>query len=85
MSASGKSVKNGDVYLDEDGYMRVLMTNTTEVWYTFLVSKPESVGGHSWIAEPTAKAFVPLGSQYVMNIKDLLISVRQELLSESST
>ncbi len=84
MSASGKSVKSGDVYMDEDGYMRVLMTNTSEVWFTFLVSKPESSIAHAWVSEPKAKAFIPDNSKYVMNIKDMLISVRQELMRESS-
>lgn len=84
MSASGKSVKSGDVYMDEDGYMRVLMTNTGGVWFTFLISKPESSIAHAWVSEPKAKAFIPDNSKYVMNIKDMLISVRQELLSEPS-
>ncbi len=84
MSASGKSVKNGDVYLDDDGYMRVLLTNTSDVWFTFLVSKPESSIAHAWVSEPKVKAFVPDKSKYVMNIKDMLVSVRQELLSEPS-
>jgi hypothetical protein len=83
MSASGKSVKSGDVYLDDDGYMRVLMTNTSDVWFTFLVSKPDT-GSASWVSEPKAKAFIPDKSKYVMNIKDMLVSVRQELLSEPS-
>jgi len=83
MSASGKSVKSGDVYMDEDGYMRVLMTNTSDVWFTFVVAKRD-VGSHSWVSEPKAKAFIPDKSKYVMNIKDMLVSVREELLSEPS-
>lgn len=81
MSASGKSVKNGDVYMDEDGYMRVLMMNTGDAWFSYLVPTD---GKFAWLGEPRAKAFIPDKSKYVMNIKDMLISVRQELMREPS-
>jgi hypothetical protein len=84
MSASGKSVKNGDVYLDEDGYIRVLVSNTSDVWFTYLVSNRDT-GAVAWVSEPKAKAYIPDKSKYVMNIKDMLVSVREELLSEPST
>jgi hypothetical protein len=81
MSASGKSVKNGDVYMDDDGYMRVLLSNTSDVWFTYLVPTESKF---AWVSEPRAKAFIPDESKYVMNIKDMLVSVREELLSEPS-
>lgn len=83
MSVSGEQVskvREGDIILESDGYIRLYMTNTSEVWFEYTVSP----NGAAWVREPKAKPFVPEHNKFVMNLKDLLIKLREEM-RETST
>jgi hypothetical protein len=83
MSVSGKQseIKDGDVYLETDGYMRMYFTNTDAVWFEVLFSKTNRT---SWVGNPRLKPYVPDGAKHIMNVADLLFSVRDELQNEPS-
>lgn len=84
MSVSGKpnDVREGDVYLEIDGYLRAYFKNTNDVWYEIVLSKATD---YMWVVEPKTKPYCPDNSRFVMNIKELLLTVRQELQDESSS
>ena len=80
MSVNGKP-NEGDVYLETDGYMRVYCTNSNGVWYDLLLSKTN----HMYVGDARTKPYLPADAKFVMNIKELLISIRQDIQDESSS
>lgn len=83
MSVNGKP-NEGDVYVDTDGYLRIYFKNVHRVWYDVLIA-PEEKGNHMWVADPKADVFMPPDNKFVMNVKELLITIRKELKDESSS
>jgi hypothetical protein len=81
MSVNGKP-NDGDVYLDKDGYMVGYLKNVNGCWYRLYLG-PESKGNNMWIGDPSPEQYT--SGEYVMNIKELLNSVRKELQDESSS
>jgi hypothetical protein len=83
MSVSGKlsSVKQGDVVLEKDGYMRMYFRNTNDVWFEIVFSKENK---HCWVSEAKTKPYIPTECAHVMNVADLLFSVKAELANEPS-
>jgi hypothetical protein len=81
MSVNGKP-NEGDVHLDPDGYMVCYLKNVNGCWYRLYLG-PESKGSTMWLSD--ASSDVHCIGKYVMNIKQLLISVRKELQDESSS
>lgn len=82
MSVNGKP-DEGDVYLDKDGYLRIYFKNVHRVWYDVIIA-PEEKGSHMWVNDPKAEVFIHKDNKFVMNIKELLKTIRQELKDESS-
>jgi hypothetical protein len=83
MSVSGEQVskvREGDIILESDGYIRLYMTNTSDVWFEYTVSP----NGAAWVRDPKAKPFVPEHNKFVMNLKDLLIKLREEMREPSN-
>lgn len=83
MSVSGEQlskVRDGDVVLEPDGYIRLYMTNTSDVWFEYTISPK----GTAWVREPKAKPYLPHDNKFVMNIKDLLIKLREEIREPSN-
>lgn len=83
MLASGEQlskVREGDVILESDGYIRLYMTNTSDVWFEYTISP----NGGAWVREPKAKPYVPSSNKFVMNLKDLLIKLREEMRETSN-
>ena len=83
MSASGEQVskvREGDVILESDGYIRLYMTNTSDVWFEYTISPT----GNAWVREPRAEPYIPRENKYMLNIKDLLIKVREEMREPSN-
>jgi len=81
MSVNGKP-NEGDVYLEADGYMVCYLKNTNGCWYRLYLS-PESKSNNLWVSEPSTDAHY-VGNK-IMNIKDLLSTVRRELQDESGS
>jgi hypothetical protein len=81
MSVNGKP-NEGDVYLEKDGYMLCYLKNANGCWYRLYLG-PESKGNSMWLSDATTNAYC--NGDHVMNIKELLISVRKELQDESSS
>jgi hypothetical protein len=84
MSVNGKpsEIKEGDVYLEEDGFMRMYFKNTNGVWYETLFSPTTEL---SWVDTPKAYPHHPDSAKFVMNVKELLHTVRKEIQDESSS
>ena len=80
MSVNGKP-DEGDVYLEEDGYMVCHLKNTNGCWYRLYLG-PDSKGNTMWLSDASTAAYCK--GDPVMNIKELLISVRKELQDEPS-
>ena len=81
MSVNGKP-NEGDVYLEKDGYMVCYLKNANHCWYMLYLG-PASKGNTMWLSDASKNAY-PSGES-IMNIKDLLLSVRKELQDESSS
>jgi hypothetical protein len=81
MSVNGKP-NEGDVYLDTDGYMVCHLKNANQCWYRLYLG-PESKGDTMWLSDANTDAITR--GKKLMNIKELLISVRKELQDESSS
>lgn len=81
MSVNGKP-NEGDVYLDTDGYMVCYLKNANHCWYMLYLG-PESTGDTMWLSGASTEAYC--SGERIMNIKDLLLSVRKELQDESSS
>jgi hypothetical protein len=83
MSVNGKpsEIKEGDVYLEQDGFMRMYFKSTHGVWLETLFS-PTS--GLSWVDAPRLKPHCPDSAKFLMNVKELLYAVRKEIQDESS-
>ena len=81
MSVNGKP-NEGDVYLEDDGYMVSYLKNSNGCWYRLYLS-PEEKGNSLWLNDPNPSLYHSSG-KFVMNIKDLLLSVRKDLQDESS-
>jgi hypothetical protein len=81
MSVNGKP-NEGDVHIDPDGYMLCYLKNINGCWYRVYLG-PASKGNTMWLSEASLDAYA--SGEKVMNIKDLLISVRKELIDESSS
>jgi hypothetical protein len=84
MSVNGKpsEVKEGDVYLEEDGFMRMYFKNTTGVWFETVFTP---VSGVSWVDSPRVTPYCPASSKFIMNVRDLLHTVKKEIQDESSS
>lgn len=83
MSVSGKP-SEGDVVLEKDGYVRIYLTNSNGVWYHLYLS-PEHKGEHMWVSEPRTAPLSNTDTKLLLNLKDLLKTVRKEMLDESSS
>ncbi|CAB4139356.1 hypothetical protein UFOVP337_36 [uncultured Caudovirales phage] len=83
MSVNGKP-NEGDVYLDKDGYLRIYFKNIHSVWYDVLIA-PEHKDNVMWLAEPKAQVYMHDDNKFVMNVKELLTTIRKELKDESSS
>jgi hypothetical protein len=81
MSVNGKP-NDGDVYLDKDGYMVGYLKNLNGCWYRLYLG-PEGKGDGMWLSDSSTEAYC--SGELIMNIKQLLISVRKELQDESSS
>lgn len=81
MSVNGKP-NEGDVYLEKDGYMLCYLKNVNGCWYRLYLG-PESKGDTMWLSDASKDAYC--SGERIMNIKDLLLSVRKELQDESSS
>jgi hypothetical protein len=81
MSVNGKP-NEGDVYQDPDGYMVCYLKNSSGCGYRLYLG-PVSKSNQLWLSDANIDAYC--SGMYVMNIKDLLISVRKELQDESSS
>jgi hypothetical protein len=81
MSVNGKP-NEGDVHLDTDGYMVCYLKNANGCWYRLYLG-PESKGDTMWLSDASKDAYC--SGENVMNIKDLLLSVRKELQDEPSS
>lgn len=82
MSVNGEhEVKDGDVFLEKDGYLKLHISNVHGVWYSVALSPNNNM----WVAEPKTKATVHDDDKFVMNIKELLVSVRKEVQDELSS
>jgi hypothetical protein len=80
MSVNGKP-NEGDVYLDEDGYMVTFLKNSNGCWYRLYLA-PEHKGDTIWLSDATSDVYAR--GKYVMNILKLLVAVRKDVLDESS-
>jgi hypothetical protein len=83
MSVNGKP-NEGDVYLDEDGYLVGVLKNSNGCWHRFYIGTDKK-GATMWIGEAAPDAFIAKPLKYVLNIRELLISVRKELQDEPSS
>lgn len=81
MLVNGKP-DEGDVYLEDDGYMLCYLTNANNCWYKLYLS-PEAKGNNMWLSDPTP-AICHSSGKFVMNIKNLLLSIRKDLQDELS-
>jgi hypothetical protein len=81
MSVNGKP-NEGDVHIDSEGYMLCYLKNSNGCWYKLYLG-PASKGDMMWLSEASLEVY-PSGES-IMNIKDLLLSVRKELQDESSS
>lgn len=83
MSVNGKR-DEGDVYLEDDGYLRIYFKNTNDAWYEVLIQPEDKLYDLMWIGEARSKPTTVGGGKFVLNIKSLLKQVRKEMLDESS-
>lgn len=81
MSANGKP-DEGDVHLDPDGYLVCYLKNSNGCWYRLYIGS-EHKGNTMWLSD--ANTDVIASGNKLLNIKELLISVRKELQDESSS
>jgi hypothetical protein len=81
MSVNGKP-NEGDVYLEEDGYIVCYLKNSNKCWYRLYLG-PEHKGDSMWLSDANTDAITR--GKKLMNIKELLISVRKELQDEPSS
>ena len=80
MSVNGKP-DEGDVYLEDDGYMVSYLKNTGDCWYKLYLS-PSMKDDRLWLSDCCDKVY-PNG-KFVLNIRDLLLSIRKDLQDEPS-
>ncbi len=83
MSVNGKQ-DEGNVYLDIDGYMLCYLKNASGCWYKLYLS-PEKRGGNMWLSDSSPSIYPNNDYKFVMNIKELLTTIRKELTDESSS
>lgn len=81
MSVNGKP-NEGDVVLDSEGYLVCHLQNSNGCWYRLYLS-PTSKGGSMWLSD--AKPDVYSKGTLLLNLKELLTTVRKELQDESSS
>lgn len=81
MSVNGKP-NEGDVYLEDDGYMVTYLKNSNGCWYKLYVA-PAHKNNTTWISDATTG--VEARGTHVMNIVNLLLTVRKELTDASSS
>jgi hypothetical protein len=81
MSVNGKP-DEGDVHLDGDGYMVCYLQNNNKCWYRLYLA-PESKGNTMWLSDANTNAYC--SGEKILNLKDLLLTVRKELQDESSS
>ena len=81
MSASGEP-KHGDLYMDDDGYLRIVFSTVEGVYQHVLVSPKK---GLSWLDHTTrVKSGVPKESVYKFNIIDIINIILNEERHEHS-
>jgi len=81
MSVNGKP-DEGDVYLDDDGYFVCHLKNTSGCWYKLFLSS-DNAGASMFLSG--ANADTHAFGKHVLNIKDMLLTIRKELQDESSS
>ena len=80
MSVNGKP-DEGDVYLEEDGYMVCHLKNNNGCSYRLYLA-PEGEGNTMWLSDASTAAYCK--GEKIMNIKELLLAVREDLKDEPS-
>jgi hypothetical protein len=80
MSVNGKP-NEGDVYLEDDGYMVTYLKNSGGCWYRLYLA-PAAKGDTTWVSDAVLDVYAK--GEHVMNIVQLLLSVRKELQDEPS-
>lgn len=81
MSANGKlDIKEGDVVLERDGYLRLHVRNSNGVWHDVLIT-PKNL---MWVNSGRREPLVWEDSTLLTNIKDMLIAIRDEVRREPS-
>lgn len=81
MSANGEP-KHGDVYVDVDGYLRIVFTTSNGVCQNVFISPKKSL---SWLDDTTRpKATVPNGAVFKFNIIDIINIILNEDSHEHS-
>jgi hypothetical protein len=74
MSANGEP-KHGDVFTDADGYTRVVLESSTDVWFTLLFTP----SGHSFMSDSMGvKPFKPSDSVYKFNLVDVISNILKD-------
>ena len=75
MSANGEH-KHGDVYVDEDGYIRIMFMTVNDVYQNVFISPKK---GLSWLDCTTrTKASVPKGSVHKFNVIDIISNILKD-------
>jgi hypothetical protein len=79
MSANGK-LNNGDVFIDKDGDIRIYAKNTWDAWYPITITKD-----YMFVSEGrTMPNGVPSEFKFLVNLKELLLTVKKEVQDEPS-
>jgi|694.fasta_scaffold79252_5 hypothetical protein len=78
MSANGK-LNNGDVFLDKDGDIRVYAKNTWDAWYPITITKE-----YMFIQEARVMNEVPHEFKFLVNLRELLLTIKKEVQDEPS-
>ena len=81
MLVNGKP-SEGDVVLDSDGYLVCYLKNSNGCWYNLYLAA-EGKGNTMWLSDAKHDAYAK--GTVLLNIKELLTTVRKELQDESSS
>ena len=80
MLANGK-LNNGDVYVDKDGDLRIYCKNTWDAWYPIVITKERFM----WVQEARSMEHgVPKEYKFLLNVRDLLLTIKKDVLDEPS-
>lgn len=81
MSANGEP-KHGDVYTDEDGYIRIVLTTATGVCQSVFISPTKKLSWLDCTTHPKAK--VPKDAVHKFNVIDIISNILNEERHEHS-